>query len=92
VSTARALSPAIRAAAEGREIRLGFAIGPEFVEVEPVRCGEDTMAGVTFGLGHHSARKRWPPGYRRRVDHHGVSLFAWMAPCEMRTFGLDDAK
>jgi hypothetical protein len=41
-------------------MRLVFAIGPEFDEVEPVRYGEDTKAGVTFGLGHHSARKRCP--------------------------------
>jgi hypothetical protein len=60
LSTARALSPAIRAAAEGGEIRLVFAIGPKFDEIEPMRCGEGTKAGLTFGLGHHSARKRCP--------------------------------
>jgi hypothetical protein len=84
------LLPAIQEAAAAGEIRLVFALGPEFEEFEPGALWEDTKVGVRFGLGHHSAWQRC--ALVTDVDWivKAFHLFAWMAPGEVRTFGPDE--
>jgi hypothetical protein len=67
------LLPAIRDAAEGGEIRLMFALGPEFEEFEPGALWEDTKVGVTFRTRPPLGLEALRPGYRRRLDRQGLS-------------------
>jgi hypothetical protein len=84
------LLPAIQEAAESGEIRLVFAISPEFEEFEPGALWEDTKVGVRFGLGHYSAWKRCALATDVDWIIKAFQLFAWMAPGEVRTFGIDE--
>jgi hypothetical protein len=83
------LVPALRGQAESGEIRIVYAIGPEFEKFEAGALLEDTKTGVTLGFGHHSDWKRC--ALVTDVDWivKAFHAFAWMAPGEVRTFGLD---
>ncbi len=84
------LMPPMRAAAEVGEVRIVYVIDADFERFEPGALAEDTKAGVILGLGHHSAWKRCA----LVTDHEWLlkafHATAWMAPGELKTFGLDE--
>jgi len=86
------LLPAIEDAAERGEIRLVFAMGPEFEKFDPGALWEDAKVGVRFGLGHHSAWKRCALVTDVEWIVKAFHMFAWMTPGEVRTFGLDEVE
>lgn len=83
------LLPAMREQAEAGEVRLVFAIGPGFDEFEGGAMWEDTKVGATLGIGHHSAWKRCALATDVEWIAKAFHMFAWMAPGEVKTFGLD---
>jgi hypothetical protein len=84
------LLPAMTAAAEAGEIRLVFAIGPDFEEFEGGALWEDTKVGVKLGIGHHSAWKRCALATDIEWVTKAFRMFAWMAPGEVKTFSLGE--
>jgi SpoIIAA-like len=84
------LEPALRQAAEAGEVRLVYAVGPDYEEMEPGALWEDAKTGAALGMGHHSAWKRTAIvtdiDWMRRAIH----MFTWMTPGEVRVFGLDE--
>jgi len=83
------LLPAMREQAEAGEVRIVFAIGPDFEEFEGGALWEDTKVGVTLGIGHHSAWKRCALATDEEWVAKAFHMFAWMAPGEVQTYGLD---
>ena len=84
------LLPQMREAAERGDVRMVFAVGPGFEKFEAGALAEDTRAGVTLGIGHPRAWTR--TALVTDVDWivHAMHLFAWMAPGEVRAFGLEE--
>jgi hypothetical protein len=84
------LEPALRQAAEAGEVRLVYAVGPDYQEMESGALWEDAKTGAALGMGHHSAWKRTAIvtdiDWMRRAIH----MFTWMTPGEVRVFGLDE--
>lgn len=85
----------MRAAAEAGEVRMVFAIGPDFERFELGALAQDTKAGITLGIGHPHAWKR--TALVTDVDWIGKALhmFAWLTPGEVRLYpleALEDAK
>jgi SpoIIAA-like len=84
------LEPALRQAAEAGEIRLVYAVGPDFEEMEAGALWEDTKTGATLGIGHHSAWKRTAVVTDIDWMRRAIPMFTWMTPGEVRVFGLDE--
>jgi hypothetical protein len=89
------LLPPMRGAAEAGEVRMVFAVGPEFEKFELGALAQDTEAGITLGLGHPHAWKR--TALVTDVDWiaKALHMFAWLTPGEVKLYGLDgleDAK
>jgi hypothetical protein len=89
------LLPSMRSAAEAGEVRMVFAIGPDFEKFELGALAQDTKAGLTLGIGHLHAWKR--TAIVTDVDWiaKALRMFAWMTPGEVRLYELDrleDAK
>lgn len=84
------LLPRMKAAAEAGEVRLVFAIGPDFERFEAGALVEDTKVGITLGIGHPHAWKR--TAIVTDVDWvvHAIHLMGWMTPGELMVTGLDD--
>ena len=84
------LLPAMRAAAEAGEVRLVFAIGPDFDGFAPGALAQDSKVGITLGLGHmHSWRRT---AVVTDVDWvaKAMHMFAWMAPGEVAVYPLEE--
>jgi hypothetical protein len=84
------LYPAMKAQAEAGEVRLVFAIGPDFERFEAGAMLADTKTGVTLGIGHHSSWKRCALVTDEEWITKAMHAFAWLAPGEVATFGLDE--
>src|ERR1700751_138201 len=89
------LLPPMRAAAEAGDVRMVFAVGPDFEKFELGALAQDTKTGITLGLGHPHAWKR--TALVTDVDWiaKALHMFAWLTPGEVKLYGLDgleDAK
>jgi hypothetical protein len=89
------LLPPMRAAAEGGDVRMVFAVGPGFEKFEAGALAQDTKAGVTLGLGHPHAWTR--TALVTDVDWiaKALHMFAWLTPGEVKLYelaALEDAK
>jgi hypothetical protein len=89
------LLPSMRAAAQAGDVRMVFAVGPDFEKFEPGALAEDTKVGITLGLGHLHAWKR--TALVTDVDWiaKALQMFGWLSPGEVKLYGLDgleDAK
>jgi hypothetical protein len=89
------LLPSMRAAAQAGDVRMVFAVGPDFEKFEPGALAEDTKTGLTLGLGHLHAWKR--TALVTDVDWiaKALHMFGWLSPGEVRVYtldGLEDAK
>jgi hypothetical protein len=78
----------MREAVERGEVRLMFVVAPEFERFRLGALAEDTKTGVELGLGHHSAWRRCAIVTDIEWMQHATNLFAWMAPGELRVYGL----
>jgi SpoIIAA-like len=81
--------PPLREQAEAGEIRIVYVIGPGFEKFEAGALLEDSKTGVTLGFGHHGAWKRCALVTDVDWITKAFHAFAWMAPGEVKTFGLD---
>ena len=87
--------PPMRAAAEAGDVRMVFAVGPDFERFELGALAHDARAGITLGIGHPHAWKR--TAVVTDVDWivKSIHMFAWLTPGEVRVFdldGIDEAK
>jgi hypothetical protein len=82
------LEPALGAAAETGEIRMLFEV-TDFKGVEPAAGYEDLKLGLDLGWGHRSAWKRSAIVTDLEWLAKGFEFFAWVAPGEVKVFGLD---
>jgi SpoIIAA-like len=84
------LLPRMKSAAEAGEVRMVFAIGPEFDRFEPGALVEDTKVGITLGIGHVRAWKR--TAIVTDVDWiaNAIHLMGWLTPGEIMVRGLDE--
>ena len=83
------LLPPMRAAAEAGDVRMVFAVGPDFDRFQAGVIAEDTKMGLTLGVGHHSAWKRM--AILTDVDWiaHASHMFSWLVPGELMVGDLD---
>jgi hypothetical protein len=84
------LLPAMKEQVEAGEVRLVYAVGPGFEKFEAGAMLQDSKVGVTLGIGHHGAWKRCALVTDEEWITKAMHAFAWMAPGEVATFGLDE--
>jgi SpoIIAA-like len=84
----RVLEPALRRAVESGEVRMLCIVDAEFA-MDAGAVFEDAETGLELGMGHLSAWKR--TAIVTDVDwvRRAIGLFAWMAPGQVRVWGLD---
>jgi len=82
------LEPALRAAVESGEVRMLYVVEAD-VELDGGALLEDAKTDLALGLGHVSAWKRTAVVTDLDWVRRAVRLFAWMAPGEVRVWGLD---
>ena len=89
------LLPPMRAAAEAGDVRMVFAVGPGFEQLEPGALLEDSKVGLTLGMGHLRAWKRTAVVTDVEWIKKSIHMFTWLTPGEVHVFELDqleDAK
>jgi hypothetical protein len=89
------LEPALRTAAQSGDVRLVFAVGPDFEKFEAGALFEDTKTGVTLGLGHPKAWKRMALVTDVDWIAKALHMFGWLTPGEVKLYqleGLEEAK
>jgi len=89
------LLPPMRAAAEAGDVRMVFAVGPGFEQLEPGALLEDSKVGLTLGMGHLRAWKRTAVVTDVEWIKKSIHMFTWLTPGEVQVFELDqleDAK
>jgi hypothetical protein len=84
----RVLEPALRRAVESGEVRMLYIVDSGFT-MDAGAVLEDARTGLELGIGHLSAWKR--TAIVTDVDwvRRAIGLFAWMAPGQVRVWGLD---
>jgi len=81
------LEPAVDAmVGEQGEVRIVYVLGDEFEKYSIAAGWEDTKLGV----GHRSAWKRCAIVTDHDWVRHGIGMFRWMFPGEVKVFGLTD--
>ena len=81
------LDPAVeRLLAAHGELRAVIVVGDEFDSVTAGGAWEDTK----FGLAHWGKWKRCAVVTDKDWAKHGVKLFGWMMPGEVKVFGDDE--
>jgi hypothetical protein len=85
----------MREAAESGEVRMVFAVGPDFERFELGALAQDTKAGVTLGIGHPKAWKRTALVTDVEWIGNALHMFGWLTPGEVKLYpldGLEEAK
>ncbi|MET0559478.1 MAG: STAS/SEC14 domain-containing protein [Solirubrobacterales bacterium] len=82
------LEPALREGVDSGELRLVFVL-TEFDGVEAGAWLEDMKTGLRTWVRDHEAWKRFALVTDVEWVAKAMRVFAWMAPGEVRTFGLD---
>lgn len=81
------LEPALRSAAESGEIRLLYVLDPSFA-MDAGAMMQDAKVGIDLGFAHRAAWKRTAVVTDAEWVAKAIRAFAWMAPGEVRVFGL----
>lgn len=81
------LEPPMREAVDNGEVRLLFVVEDDF-KMDPGAFREDAKMGIELGLRHLSAWKRTALVTDVEWVTRAISLFAWMAPGEVKVYGL----
>jgi hypothetical protein len=85
------LIPPIRAAVDrGGKLRILVLLDEEFHGLEPSAVWEDIKAALDLGVRHHSAWERFAIVTDAEWVRRATALFGWMAPGELRLFGLGE--
>jgi hypothetical protein len=85
------LIPPIRAAVDrGGKLRILVLLDEEFRGLEPSAVWEDIKAALDLGVRHHSAWERFAIVTDAEWVRRATALFGWMAPGELRLFGLGE--
>ena len=82
------LEPALREAVESGDVRMLYVVDSEF-KMSPGAFREDAKTGLEIGLRHHEAWKRTALVTDVEWVKNAIRLFAWMAPGEVRVWGMD---
>lgn len=83
------LEPAVEAmVAERGEVRIVYVLGDEFDGYSMAAGWEDTK----LGFGHRSSWKRCAIVTDRDWVRHGVGMFRWMFPAEMKVFATAELR
>jgi hypothetical protein len=84
------LPPVKEAVESGRGIRMLVQIGPGFDEFEPGAVFEDAKQGWNLGIRHHDAWERTALVTDDEWIARAFRMFAWLAPGDLRTYGLEE--
>jgi hypothetical protein len=85
------LMPPVRAAVDsGAKLRMLVVLDEDFHGLEPSAVWEDIKAGVDLGIRHRSAWERFAVVADAEWVRRAIALFGWMAPGEIRVFGLGE--
>lgn len=82
------LAPTLREAVDSGEVRMLFVLS-DFDELEPRAWIEDAKTGLELGFLKHSAWKRSAIVTDADWVSKAFRMFAWMAPGEVKVYGLD---
>ena len=82
------LEPALRKEVESGEVRMLYVVDVDF-EMDGGAVFEDAKTGLQLGAGHLSAWKRTAVVTDVDWVARAIRLFAWMAPGEVKVWGLD---
>jgi hypothetical protein len=82
------LEPALRKEVESGEVRMLYVVDADF-EMDGGAVFEDAKTGLRLGAGHLSAWKRTAVVTDVDWVARAIRLFAWMAPGEVKVWGLD---
>lgn len=82
------LEPALRKEVESGSVRMLYVVDADF-EMDGGAVFEDAKTGLRLGAGHLSAWKRTAVVTDVDWVARAIRLFAWMAPGEVKVWGLD---
>jgi hypothetical protein len=85
------IEPALNRAIESGELRLLFVL-TDFGGLEPGAWLEDLKTGLTAWVRDHSAWRRFALVTDVEWVTRAMRLFAWVAPGEVTTYGLDQVE
>jgi hypothetical protein len=74
----------------GGPVDLLFVADDEFGGLELAALWEDMKAAGSIGLKHRSAWRRMALVTNKEWIRYGAAGFSWIAPGELRVYGLDD--
>jgi SpoIIAA-like len=83
------IEPALGRAIESGEIRMMFVLS-DFEGLEPGAWLEDFKTGLKAWFREHSAWRRFALVTNVEWVARATRLFAWVAPAEVMTYGLDE--
>lgn len=86
---ASVLEPALKEGVDSGELRLLFVLA-DFDGLEPGAWAEDAKTGLRAWVRDHSAWKRFALVTDVEWVAKAMRAFSWMAPGEVRTFGLGE--
>ena len=84
----KVLEPTLRQAVDSGEVRMLYVVEADF-EMDGGAVFEDAKTGLQLGAGHLSAWKRTAVVTDVEWVRRAIRLFAWMAPGEVKVWGLD---
>ena len=85
------IEPVLNQAVAAGSIRLVFVL-TEFDGLEPGAWPEDMKTGLTAWVRDHSAWRRFALATDVEWVARAMRLFAWVAPGEVTTYGLDQVE
>jgi len=83
------LLPPMKAAVEAGEVRMVYAVGPDFEKFEAGALAEDSKVGLTLGIPHLHAWKRCAIVTDEEWVLKAIHAFGFLTPGEVATYGLD---
>jgi hypothetical protein len=81
------MRPIYSALERGEELRILIELPEDFHGLDTGALWEDLKAAGSVGLKHRSAWERLAVVTDKDWVRHGVSVFGWMSPGELRVFG-----
>jgi SpoIIAA-like len=84
------MPPVHEAVDRGEKLRVLVLLDDEFHGLEAAAAWEDVKAGLDVGIRHHGAWERFAVVTDAEWVRRGTALFGWMAPGEIRLFGLGE--
>ena len=86
----RIMEPIYAALERGEKLNIYFELGDDFHGLDLGALWQDVKAAGSVGLKHRSAWERFALVTDKDWVRHGVAVFGWVSPGELRVFAADE--